>query len=100
MLLQDQPQVSAPPSPANLQPPAAYSGEQALSSAYPTNSFYSWNSQALSSGSPQYSWSPPMYYPPAAPYQAPGKYEICLRSYCTMSKSTASVFLKPAENIK
>ena len=79
--MQDQPQVLAPPSPTNLQPPAAYSGEQALSSSYPMSSFYPWNSQALPSSSSQYTWSSPMYYPPAAPYQAPGKYKIWLQLY-------------------
>lgn len=88
--MQDQSQVSAPPSPPNVQPPAAYSGEQTLSGSYPTSPFYPWNSQLLPSGNPQYSWSSPMYYSPAAPYQAPGKYA---------TKNTASVFLKPVENI-
>lgn len=97
--MQDQPQVLSPPSPANLQPPAAYSGEQALSSAYPMSPFYPWSSQALPPSNPQYSWSSPMYYPPAAPYQAPGKDAICLQSYCTISKNTASEFLQPVTNL-
>ena len=40
-----------------------------------------------------------MYYPPAVPYQAPGKYVICLQSYCAISKNTASVFLQPVTNL-
>ena len=75
---QDQPQVTTQPSPVSFQPSgsAAYSGEQALSGAYPSSSFYPWNTQALPSSNPQYSWNSPMYYPPVAPYQAPGKHKF------------------------